>query len=391
MPETILVVDDNEAMLHALARVLKHAGYDVLSAASGAACLELAAKQKPDLILLDVQLPDISGFDVLTRIKTDPKLTSIFVVHLSAEHTDAEAKALGMERGADGYISQPIENRELLAWVKAFLRHQRTLNELRASEARYRQLFETNPQPMWIVDKAGKRFLAVNDSAIKHYGYSQEEFEVLSLDLLIEKDEVTDVDMPALGAFDLKQQHRRKDGSLIDVEVSQHRVSWEKAEATAWMIADVTVWKAFELGRTRLLQRYEKEVKALEKISQVRQQARNLKANQPLLTEDPELFNTLQEKYEMLLELALEQKIYKVDYEVSTGLRNIADQLFVLRATPRDVINLHCAALKKLSPNPEQPKAQGYVEIGRLAIVELMGYLVSAYRDFTLGKALNAK
>lgn len=119
---TILIADDHEDALLAYSLILKSEGYDVLSATTGEDCLRIARENRPDLILLDVRLPDISGVDVCKRIKTDSELATIFVVLVSGLEVSTDSQVLGLETGADGYITKPIDTRKLLAQIKAMLR-----------------------------------------------------------------------------------------------------------------------------------------------------------------------------------------------------------------------------------------------------------------------------
>ncbi len=119
---SILVVDDEPITLFASARLLRSAGYSVFEADSGAACLSLAREKKPDLILLDVQLPDILGYEVCRQIKADAELRQSYVVLLSGVMTSSDNQSEGLEIGADGYLTRPIANRELLARVQAMVR-----------------------------------------------------------------------------------------------------------------------------------------------------------------------------------------------------------------------------------------------------------------------------
>jgi PAS domain S-box-containing protein len=118
---TILNVDDHDAARYATSRILRQAGYDTIEAANGKEALRLV-KKHPDLVILDVNLPDIDGFEVCRRIKAAPATASIPVLHLSATCFDDESKIRGLEGGADGYLTQPIEPPVLLAYVKALLR-----------------------------------------------------------------------------------------------------------------------------------------------------------------------------------------------------------------------------------------------------------------------------
>src|ERR1700730_15455296 len=98
---TILYVDDKAASRYAFAGLFRGEGFDVLEAATGTEALRLAG-DKPDMVILDVNLPDINGFEVCRRIKAHPATTSIPVLHLSASFVSSEDKVSGLEGGADG-------------------------------------------------------------------------------------------------------------------------------------------------------------------------------------------------------------------------------------------------------------------------------------------------
>ncbi len=118
----ILIVDDNPMVLFAMSHLLKAEGYVVCEAKNGAECLELARVEQPDLVLLDVMLPDINGVELCRQIKAGPETNQLFVVLLSSFETSPASQVTGLEAGADGYIAKPIENRELVARVHALLR-----------------------------------------------------------------------------------------------------------------------------------------------------------------------------------------------------------------------------------------------------------------------------
>jgi signal transduction histidine kinase len=139
MPETrditILAVDDNDAIRYSLTRALQGGGYRVIEARNGTETLRLA-DQCPDLITLDVHLPDMNGFEVCRRLKANPKTAHIPVLHISATVTDTENRVRGLE-AADGYLAEPISREELLATVGSLLRLKQAEREarLQASEA----------------------------------------------------------------------------------------------------------------------------------------------------------------------------------------------------------------------------------------------------------------
>ena len=130
----ILVVDDIPELLFATRRLLQTAGYEVITAETGEAALRVAQKHRPDLVLLDVSLPDMDGFAVCQRLKAD-KDRSVYVILFSGSRTGSDDQSQGLEGGADGYITRPIANRELLARVQAMLRLKRAEDALARSNA----------------------------------------------------------------------------------------------------------------------------------------------------------------------------------------------------------------------------------------------------------------
>lgn len=126
----ILIIDDEPHLLRALSKLLSSANYAVLEAETGDEGLHLAQEHHPDIILLDVVLPDLDGIEVCRRIKAEPELSRSAVILLSGIKITSEQQAGGLEAGADGYIVRPISNRELLARVEAMMRIKQAENAL---------------------------------------------------------------------------------------------------------------------------------------------------------------------------------------------------------------------------------------------------------------------
>jgi PAS domain S-box-containing protein len=141
--QTILNVDDNEPGLYAKSRILRHAGFEVLEASDGETALRLAATASPQLVLLDVRLPDISGLEVCRRIKSDPATRRLPVLHISATHVTETDQQHGMESGADIYLVEPLAPEELITVVRTLLRLRQTEAGLAASEERLRLATES--------------------------------------------------------------------------------------------------------------------------------------------------------------------------------------------------------------------------------------------------------
>ena len=131
----ILIVDDNKPHCYVLARMLEKAGYPTQQAYNGKDALDFATK-KPGIILLDVNLPDINGFEVSRRLRNDPSTASIPVVFMSATDVGAPAKIHDAQIRASGFLTQPVEESHLLAVVQGALSHSGTGREQKAKPRR---------------------------------------------------------------------------------------------------------------------------------------------------------------------------------------------------------------------------------------------------------------
>lgn len=154
-PATLLVVDDTEANRYALARILKNAGFNVIEAGHGAEALTRVASARPDLVVLDVKLPDIPGWDVCRQIKSNPATALVSVLHVSASYVTEQDRAHGLNQGADGYLTQPIEPGVLVATVRALLRLKRTTEALTLAEGRLETVLTNTPGMVFAVDSQG--------------------------------------------------------------------------------------------------------------------------------------------------------------------------------------------------------------------------------------------
>ncbi|MEH1771846.1 MAG: response regulator [Nostoc sp.] len=152
---TILHVDDNEANRYVVNRILQNAGFSVLEAATGVTGLEAVVNFQPDLVILDVQLPDISGFEVCRQIKANPETTFIPVLQLSASFVQSQDKAEGLDSGADAYLVQPVEPIELLATVRSLLRIRRAEEAALSSAREWQTTFDSMNDGVSLVDREG--------------------------------------------------------------------------------------------------------------------------------------------------------------------------------------------------------------------------------------------
>ncbi len=159
-PATLLVVDDTEANRYALSRILKNAGYRVVECGTGTDALERVAALRPDLVVLDVRLPDLAGWDVCRKIKSNPATALIPVLHVSASYVTEHDRAHGLNQGADGYLVQPIDPSVLVATVRALLRLKRATEALITTEARLDTVLSNTPGMVFAVDARAECTLA---------------------------------------------------------------------------------------------------------------------------------------------------------------------------------------------------------------------------------------
>ncbi|WP_144158204.1 response regulator [Paraburkholderia sp. BCC1885] len=166
----ILNVDDNDGARYAKSRILSRAGFVVIEAANGTEALEHARTSMPDLVLLDVKLPDINGFEVCRMIKATPETAGILVLQTSAAAVQSIDRIRGLDGGADSYLIEPIEPAELIAHVRALLRVRRAEGALLESEERFRQMAENIDDVFWMLDPATNQLLYVSPAYRRLWG-----------------------------------------------------------------------------------------------------------------------------------------------------------------------------------------------------------------------------
>jgi len=170
----ILIVEDEESILMPLEDNLRLEGYEVASAADGLAGLAMAVKDPYDLIILDIMLPKMDGFEVCRRLRQDRVTTPILMLTAKSQEID---KVLGLELGADDYVTKPFSSREILARIKAILR--RAQEPLREADhvrfgdidldfVKYEARKGGRPVPLTALEFALMRFLARNRGRVVH-------------------------------------------------------------------------------------------------------------------------------------------------------------------------------------------------------------------------------
>ena len=168
MTKKILVVDDDPAQLSLVDQILTHHGYEVLRASGGQEALRVIFEQKPDLVLLDVVMPGIDGWQTCSRIR---EVTDIPVIMLTGKRNNEDDVVRGLDYGADEYLSKPLGNRELVARVRAALRRAERPSYL---DEKKKTLFTDN----YLTVDVAERKVTVNGERIK---LTPREFRLLAL------------------------------------------------------------------------------------------------------------------------------------------------------------------------------------------------------------------
>jgi len=261
----ILNVDDNEDVRSFRTFLLTQSGYRVIEAATGNEALRLVKKESPELVLLDVNLPDISGLEVCRRIKFDKATSSIPVLQISAAYITNHDHIRGLENGADNYLSTPVDPDVLTATIKSMLRlrqtqlalqremieRERSEQALRAADKLITAIVEASPLAVFALEPTGV-VTSWNPAAQRIFGWSEEEVVNTELPIIpqIKKDRWKNILATVLWGDSLTgvlMTLKRKDETLIDASVSIASFDSEGAgNGVIVIVEDVTHRKQLE-------------------------------------------------------------------------------------------------------------------------------------------------
>jgi len=259
---TIVNVDDQEAGRYVRRRILERAGYRVIDANCGSDVWRVLEDVQPELVLMDVNLPDISGFDLCRQIKKRPELADTMVLHVSAALVSGTDRAFGLDMGSDGYLIEPIDEEELLAAVRSLLRlrerqreNEGLLARLRRSEEQFRGLFEQAAVGMCVVGPDG-RLLRVNEKLCVITGRPEHDLikqELRDLthpgDRAEHESQVGTLLLGGLSEVSLDQRLLRPNGDIIWVTVT-FSIQWDaggRIQSLIGVIEDIDARKRAEL------------------------------------------------------------------------------------------------------------------------------------------------
>jgi PAS domain S-box-containing protein len=284
MPDiyTILIVEDDPGLTSYLKRLLRLKDLTLITADSGQQAIQYLSQNTVDLILLDIGLPDMDGYQVMDHICN--KLPQTLVIVMTGDIT-VESAVKALRKGAYDYLRKPFESTELLNTIENALdrirlerEQQKAERKLRESEEKYHQLFESESDAIVVVDAVTKRFEEVNRAAQLLYGYSREEFLALRLEDISAEQEKTRTKLESIRngeMVDSTVYHRyfkKKDGTVFPGELSLATYASMGHQKIIGSVRDIT-------------ERHQKE----EELKQTKQRLQHIMASNPavIYSRDP--------------------------------------------------------------------------------------------------------
>lgn len=379
----ILIVDDNVDFLEAAKIILSENNLEVTTVETGFESLKLIKKKTFDIILLDVNLPDSVGYDLAAEIRKSALNRYSRIILSSNESKKPENIIKGLESGADDYIARPISNKELSARIKAHTRIIQLENEKFKIQEDYSFIFNNVRDIIFVLNLNGE-IKSVNPSVNRLLNYDIDTLTGTNFEKLLAipereiwRSHLADYLKSAkAGIKDFKLIS--SDGNKLDFSIMLSNIMKESD-----IVEIVVIAKSISIENELAIERSRKEFDSYSAYINKETSETSKQFGSGLLKEYyPELFDEFVERYSKIIELVIEQRVYKVDNKTNKLLQNLASDLGFLKSTPRDIIFLHSTVMKPIIKRETAMKANFYLEEGKLVILELMGYLTSFYRNY---------
>ena len=321
---TILNVDDDEGARYAKTKIFERAGYRVLEASTGGEALKLVHQERPQLVLLDVGLPDINGLEVCRQIKQNVISARVMVLQVSASCVRSVDRVVGLAGGADVYLTEPVESTELLGAAKALLRlydrEEETrvlLKELTARERFIKSLVDAVPSTVYLYDLEHHRNLYANAKSEGFLGCTSDNLLLVGPEAL--KQLVYPDDLPAV-LQRLEHLSSLKDDEILEFECRlQHRsMEWR------WINSRNVIFARDAEGQPI-------------QILGTAQDITDRKQNEQSRVEKEEALRNAEQRWTLLLEQKVTERTGELNHSRSR-LRALASQLTLVEQRERQRI-----------------------------------------------------
>jgi PAS domain S-box-containing protein len=256
----ILNVDDTASSRYAKTRILRQAGYRVVEASTGEEALRAVREESPHLVLCDVNLPDMNGIDVCRAIKSDPLSRATPVVQISATFVTPHDQIMGLEGGAEIYLTEPVEAIELTTVVRVLLRLHGSERGLLQSEARWRSFVESNV--IGVVICRLDHIVEANDTFLRMIGYTEQDltnpgisWRAITAPGSLERSEAANLELRRRGNIaPFEKEYIRKDGTRVWAMVGAASIA-ETDDRWMSFVMDISDRKHAALEREAAYQR----------------------------------------------------------------------------------------------------------------------------------------
>gem|GEM_PF-72147 len=278
---TILILDDNRYNIFAVEQVLKEEGYEVLSAETGMAGLQIAVEKTPDVILLDVHMPRLNGFEICRKLKEQELTRDIPVLFMTAIYKDTQSLVKGLEVGGEDYITIPFEPQELKARVKVLVRLKHSIDQLNQKNEELTRLnkelirannfmnsiMDWSNYAICIGDLSGK-ILNFNEGIQKIFGYSLSEIKGSPIEILFppsyrrtgKVEKILETTL-AQGRYEGEVENMRRDGAVFPVWTSVTLRRDEEGNPMGFVSISRDISREKEMES--MIQRQHEEIQAL--------------------------------------------------------------------------------------------------------------------------------
>ncbi len=245
----ILIIEDNSVLLDSIADFLAEEGFDIIKALNGEEGVDMAVRHLPDIILSDIYMPKLNGYQVFDSLRQTPSTSLIPFIFISAK-SEKEDILYGLKMGADDYIIKPIDFPELLKRI--ITRIEKTHNTRQLSEVKYQALFESANDPILMIRVADNRIVDANPTACSTLGFNKEILLAKQIpDLFIHPDGDPSFSFytPASGWQDhflAEATWKHADGRLVPVQVSGRKIHLVGDDYIFLIIRDISLQKVYQ-------------------------------------------------------------------------------------------------------------------------------------------------